>query len=175
MATRIITLAFLSALLAAPHLALAQRLQLEALDRLAERARESVNIDIDPATLNFALPFLQGKGNEQDLKAMLSEIKGIYVRVFEFDRDVDTSNEVAVIRKQLTSPWARLISVGDRQGRELVEIYSWREGDLSGGLAILAAEADELTVVNIVGRVDPSKLGMLRGLGVPGDIPGLGR
>lgn len=175
MATRLITITFLSVLLTVPGLASAQRLQLDALDSLASRAREAVNIDIDPAMLNFALPFLQGKGNEQDIKAMLSEINGIYVRVFEFDGNVDTSNEVATIRKQLTSPWARIVSVDDRRGGELVEIYSWREGDISGGLAILAAESNELTVVNIVGRIDPSKLGMLRGLGVPGNIPGLGR
>jgi hypothetical protein len=167
MATRIVTFAFFAALLATPGQALAQRLQLEALDRLAERAAESVNIDIDPAMLQFALPFLKGDANEQEVKALISQLKGIYVRVFEFNQDIDTSAEVNAIRKQLTSPWTRLISVNDRGGRELVEVYSWRQGDTSGGLAIVAAEADELTVVNIVGPIDPSKLGMLRGLGVP--------
>jgi hypothetical protein len=175
MATRIIRLAFCAALLAAPAPALAQRLQLDALDRLAERASESVNIDIDPAMLQFALPFLKGGANEQEVKALVAQLKGIYVRVFEFNQDIDTSSEVSAIRKQLTSPWARLISVDDKQGRELVEIYSWRQGDASGGLAILVAESNELTVVNIVGPIDISKLGALRGLGVPDGIPGLGR
>jgi hypothetical protein len=167
MATRIITLALSALLLAAPGQAFAQRLQLEALDRLAQRATESVNIDIDPAVLRFALPFLQGQGDEKAVKEMLSELKGIYVRVFEFDGDVDTSNEIAAIRKQLTSPWARLIGVDNKQGRELVEIYSWRQGDASGGLAILAAEGNGLTVVNIVGPFDITKLAALRGLGIP--------
>ena len=167
MATRIISLAFCALLLAAPGQAFAQRLQLEALDRLAPRATESINIDIDPAVLGFALPFLQGQGDEKAVKEMLSQIKGIYVRVFEFDGNVDISNEVAAIRKQLTSPWARLIGVDSKQGRELVEIYSWREGASSGGLAILAAEGNELTVVNIVGPFDISKLAALKGLGIP--------
>ena len=167
MPTRITSLAFCALLLAAPGEALAQRLQLDALDRLAPRARESINIDIDPAMLKLALPFLKGNANEQEIKAMVSSLRGIYVRVFEFDGAVDTSTEVAAIRKQLTSPWARLIGVDSRQGRELVEVYSWREGDASGGLAILAAKDNELTVVNIVGPFDPSKLRFLAGLGVP--------
>lgn len=170
MATRIIALAVFILLLAAPGQALAQRLQLEALDRLSTRARETVNIDIDPGMLKFALPFLQGGGSEPEIKAMLSDLKGIYVRVFEFDGDVDVSNEVTAIRQQLTTPWARLVGVDSRQTRELVEIYSWRQGDSSGGLAILAADGRQLTVVNIVGPFDPSKLAALRGLGIP-DVP----
>lgn len=167
MATRITTLALFAAVLAAPGQASAQRLQLESLDRLAERAVESVNIDIDPAMLQFALPFLKGSGNEQDVKALISQLRGIYVRVFEFNQDIDISTEVSAIRKQLTSPWTRLMSVDSKGDRELVEIYTWRQGDASGGLAIVAAEANELTVVNIVGPLDLSKLPLLRGLGVP--------
>ena len=171
MATRISLLAFSALLLVAPGAAQAQRLELGSLNRLAERAEESVNIDLDPALLRFALPFLNGQGDEKEIKAMLSELKGIYVRVFEFREDVDMSAELTAIRKQLSTPrWARLIGVDSKQGRELVEVYSWRDGDASGGLAILAAEANELTVVNIVGPFDIQKLRMLKCLGVP-DLP----
>ena len=168
MATRITLLAFGALLLAAPGPALAQRLELDSLNRLADRASESVNIDLDPALLRFALPFLNGQGDEKAIKAMLSELKGIYVRVFEFNQNVDLSTELNAIRKQLSGPrWARLVGVDNKRDREIVEIYSWRDGDASGGLAILAAEANELTVVNIVGPFDISKLGALKGLGVP--------
>ncbi len=168
MTTRIVSLAFCALLLAVPGHAFAQRLQLDALDRLAERATESVNIDLDPAVLRFALPFLKGQGDEQAVKEILSQLKGIYVRVFEFDGNVDMSSELNTLRKQLSLPgWSRLVGVDSKREREVVEIYSWREGTASGGLAILTAEGNELTVVNIVGPFDISKLGALKGLGVP--------
>ncbi|MNC87747.1 hypothetical protein D3C83_34990 [compost metagenome] len=87
--------------------------------------------------------------------------------MFEFSENVDTSGEMSAIRKQLTTPWTRLLSVDTKNDRALVEIYTWRQGDASGGLAILAAEGNELTVVNIVGAIDLAKLPMLRGLGIP--------
>jgi hypothetical protein len=172
MKTRIIVSTSLAVLLLAPAGARAQRLQLDSLDRLAPAATEKVNIDIDPAMLKFAISFLKnGQGNEAAIKKMVSELKGIYVRSFEFDRDVDVSSDLDPIRKQLSGGrWARLISFDNKADRESVEIYSWREGDASGGLAILVAERNEVTVVNIVGPFDLSTLPALRGLGVP-DIP----
>ena len=168
MTTRSILPAVLALVLAAPGAALAQRLQLDALDRLADRAAESVNIDLDPALLRLGLAFLKADGDEKELKAMLSAIKGIYVRAFEFATDVDISNELNGIRKQLMTPgWARLVGVDSKRDGEIVEIYSWQQGDASGGLAIIAAERNEVTVVNIVGPFDITKLAALRGLGIP--------
>jgi hypothetical protein len=155
-------------LLAAPAAAQAQRLQLDSLERLASVANEKVNIDIEPAMLQLVVPFLKGSADEAAIKKMLSQLKGIYVRSFEFDRDVDVSSDLDPIRKQLTTgSWTRLIGVDNKSERESVEIYSWREGDASGGLAILVAERSEVTVVNIVGPFDLSMLAGLRGLGVP--------
>jgi hypothetical protein len=168
MTTRTTILAFLALLFAAPGSALAQRLQLDALNRLADRASESVNIDLDPALLRIGLLFMKGDAEEKELKALLSGLKGIYVRAFEFATDVDISNELNGIRKQLMTPgWTRLVSVDSKRDGEVVEIYSWLEGNASGGLAIIAAERNEVTVVNIVGPFDIAKLAALKGLGIP--------
>ncbi len=168
MTTRFILPAVLALVLAAPGAALAQRLQLDALNRLADRADESVNIDLDPALLRLGLAFLKADGDEKELKAMLSALKGIYVRAFAFASDIDISNELNAIRKQLMTPgWARLVSVDSKRDGEIVEIYSWQQGDASGGLAIIAAERNEITVVNIVGPFDITKLPALKGLGIP--------
>ena len=154
-------------LLVAPASALAQgaQLQLGHLDRLASQAAESVNVTIEPAMLKLASAFLKGDREQAALKEMLSGLKGVYVRSFEFEREnVYTPADVDAIRKQLTAPgWERLVTVDSKRDRELVEIYSWREGNGSGGLAILVAEPKELTVVNIVGPFDLAKLGALQG------------
>ncbi len=79
---------------------------------------------------------------------------------------------------QLKAPWSRIVSINSRQERERVEVYMWRESDQPGGLAVLVSEPRELTVVNIIGRIDLAQLAELRGvLGIPdvlGTIPGAG-
>ena len=167
MKTRIILVTALAVVLLAPVGAQAQRLQLDSLDRLKPMASESVNIDLDPGLLKFALGFLKGP-DDADAKQMLSELKGIYVRSFEFTSAVDSARDLDPIRKQLaTGSWVRLVGVDSKREGGMVEIYSWRQGDTSGGLAIVAAEPNEVTVVNIVGAFDLSRLGALKGLGVP--------
>lgn len=178
-----ITIAMWLCLLVGPASALAQgaRLQLDHLDRLASEAAQSVNIAIDPAMLKLASAFLKAEGEQAALKAMLAEVKGIYVRSLEFERqNAYTSDDVNRVREQLTAPgWARLVTVDSKRDGELVEIYSWRQGTESGGLAILVVEPMELTVVNIVGPLDLTKLALLQGnFGIPRlpvDAPPAGR
>jgi hypothetical protein len=167
-----ITMTVWAFLLIGPASALAQgaRLQLDHLDRLAGQAAESVNVTIDPAMLQLASAFLKTEGEQAALKQTLAGVKGIYVRSFEFEREnAYTPDDVSAIRKQLMVPgWARLVTVDSKRDRELVEVYSWREGNQSGGLAILVAEPMELTVVNIVGPIDLTTLGALQGnFGIP--------
>jgi hypothetical protein len=148
----------------------AARLQLDHLDRLGSQAAESVNVSIDPAMLKLAGAFLKAEGEDGAVKDLLAGVTGIYVRSFEFDRDsAYTPDDVSAIRKQLTAPkWERLVNVDSKRDRELVEVYSWREGNQSGGLVVLVVEPMELTVVNIVGPIDLTKLAALQGsFGIP--------
>jgi hypothetical protein len=120
--------------------------------------------------LGIAAGILKGDGDQAAAKQLLSGLKGIYIRSFEFNREnAYTMDDVDRIRKQLTAPgWSKFISVDSKRDRELVEIYSWQEGGASGGLAILVAEPMELTIVNIVGPIDLSKLPLLQGqFGIP--------
>jgi hypothetical protein len=170
----------LALLLAAPAATLAQvpapppgagaRLQLDQLDRLAAQATETVNITIDPAMLKFAGGLLRNDRQNDAAMAMLNDIQGIYIRSFEFAQEnAYTQADVDAIRRQLAAPgWARLVEVDSKQDGELVQIYGWREGNQTGGLAILVAEPKELTVVNIVGPIDLTRLGALQGqFGIP--------
>lgn len=163
------TIALLTVLLAAPAAASAQRLQLDSLDRFAGRAAETVNLTISSEMLRFAGAFMKGQGDEAQVKELLSELKGIYVRAYEFDEDQNYGAELDAVRKQLTAPgWAPLVSVDSKRAREIVEIYHWPDGKGSGGMAILVAEPRELVIVNIVGAIDLEKLRLLQGqFGIP--------
>ena len=167
-------------LLIAPAGALAQgaRLQLDHLDRLAAKAAETVNIAIDPPMLKLASSFMTGAGDDDSIKELLAGLRGIYVKVFEFEHEnAYTADDVNAVRKQLArAEWLRLVTVDSKRDGELVEIYSWRERGQSGGLAVLVAEPRELTVVNIVGPIDLEKLGKLQGqFGIPRVPAGAGR
>jgi hypothetical protein len=147
-----------------PRAALAQgaRLQLGHLDRLAEKAEETVDVTVDAAMLKETAGFLAGKGSDTvKAQQMLQGITGIYVKSFEFNApNAYTEADVDIIRKQLAGPgWSRI--VGIREKGELTEIYLWKERDTNGGLAVISAEPNELTIVNIVGRVDLGSLGAL--------------
>jgi len=152
------------AALLAPRAAYAQgaRLQLDHLNKLAEKATETVDVSADTAMLKQAAGFLAGKGSDTEkMQQLLGGITGIYVKSFEFDApNMYAQSDVEAIRKQVSgSGWSRVVSV--REKGELNEIYFWTDRDTTGGLAVISAEANELTVVNIVGRVDLASLGAL--------------
>ncbi len=152
---------------------LAQDVKLPAsLDRLAEKASEAVDVTLDGKMLEFAGKFLSGKDpDEAKVKKMLTGLKGIYVRAFEFDKEGEYSPaDVEAIRSQLRGPgWSRMVGVVSKKDRENADVYMKLDnnGQL-GGLLILAAEPKELTVVNIVGTISLDDLSELGGhFGVP--------
>jgi hypothetical protein len=62
------------------------RLQLDHLNKLAEKASETVDVSADVAMLKQAAGFLAGKGSDTDeLHRLLDGITGIYVKSFEFE------------------------------------------------------------------------------------------
>ena len=140
-----------------PGLVVAQspKLQLDHLNRLAEKASSIVNIDLDEAMLQQTAGFLAGKNaDEQKVRTLLTGLKGIAVRSFEFKTPgAYSASDVEQIQKQLNgAKWVRIVSVHEKD--ETTDIYFFREGNQNGGLVVLNAEPLELTVVNIVGRVD---------------------
>jgi len=150
--------------------ALAQEVQISHLDRLADRAEEVVNVDITPSMLGFISSWIPA--NDPDaaaVKLLVAGLKAIRVRVFDFGREnVYTPDDISTIRKQLTGPrWAKMVTVDSKRDKEIVDVYFWMENDKVGGLFVLVAEATQLTVVNIVGPIDPSKLPALQKIGVP--------
>ena len=138
------------------------RLQLDHLNKLADKAKETVDVTVDAAMLKETAGFLAGKGSDSEkVHQVIEGITGIYVKSFQFGvPDAYTEADVETIRKQVSgSGWSRVVGV--RGKRELTEIYFWKERDTNGGLVVIAAQPNELTVVNIVGRVDLASLGAL--------------
>ena len=107
------------AALLVPRAALAQgaRLQLDHLNKLAEKATETVDVSADTAMLKQAAGFLAGKGSDTEkMQQLLGGITGIYVKSFEFDApNMYAESDVEAIRKQVSgSGWSRVVSVREK-------------------------------------------------------------
>ena len=146
------------------------KLQMAHLDHLATKASETVDVNIDERLIQIAAKVFNDKDeDEAQIKKLVTGLKGIYVKSFEFENENAYSPaDIESIRLQLKgAAWSRLVNVtSKREG--IVEVYLALSGENVIGLAVLSAEPKELTVVNIVGPVDLQKLAKLEGnLGIP--------
>lgn len=161
--------------MALPGVAQAGKLELKGLDKLADKAAEVNDITLDGSLLQFAVTMMR-KSDDPDaaqVVELIKDLKGIYVKNFEFDTPGQYSQaDVEAIRSQLTGPgWQRIVTSYTKRNGERDEVYLLKDGNKINGITVLVAEARELTVVNIVGAIDPEKLGELSGhFGIPDEI-----
>ena len=146
-------------------------LQLPDFDSLANKAAETVDITLDAALLGLASGFLDSK-NPQDAAArdVIRGLQGIYVRSYTFDKDFAYPEaDVDQVRKQLAAPGLqKLVMTRDTHEHSKVDIYVCVNQGRACGLAIIASEPREFTIVNIVGAIDLQKLHTLEGkFGIP--------
>ncbi|MDX2034841.1 MAG: DUF4252 domain-containing protein [Blastocatellia bacterium] len=144
-------------------------LQIKQLDRLAEKAADTVEVNLDKKLLQLAARFLDpNKPQEARVRELVGGLDGVYVRVFEFNKPGEYSSaDVEGLRAQLQG-WSKIVGVRSRREGQNVDVHIKYEGERVLGLAIIAANPRELTVVNIVGPIDLEKLSQLQGqFGIP--------
>lgn len=161
-----------TALLSAPSAVRAQDITIPAnIERLGQKAVETVNVTVDGALLQLAGKFLSASDPEQKVvKNLISNLKGIYVRSYEFAGAGEYSEaDLESVRSQLKAPaWSRMASVRSKKEGEDVDVFFRMEKEQIAGLVVIAAQPRELTVVNIVGTINLDELASLGGhLGIP--------
>jgi hypothetical protein len=141
------------------------------LDHLAAKASDSVDLSLNKDMIQFAGKFLNSKNSDEaKAKEMIGGLEGIYIKSFEFDKDGQWNQaDLDQIRNQLKTPeWNRIVGVKSSQDQENAEVWVRTESGKISGLAVLAAEPRELTVVNIVGNISLESLAALGGqMGIP--------
>jgi hypothetical protein len=147
------------------------RLTLPEFSALAQKATESVTITLDPNLLAIAGRFLDSS-DPQDAatKEVIKGLQGIYVRSYTFDQDAAYRQaDIDSVRNQLSAPgWNLLMQTRSRKTRANVDIYIMVQNNQAIGLALIASEPRQFTIVNIVGAIDLDKLHKLEGqFGVP--------
>ena len=141
-----------------------------ALDKLAAKAQETVDVTLDSNMLQLAGKFLSDKDADQaKAKQIVAGLKGITVRTFEFAKEGEYSMaDMDALREQLKAPaWSRIVGVTSKT--ENTEIYlKQAEGSQVGGMVIINAEPKELTIVSLSGTISVADLSALGGqFGIP--------
>ncbi len=143
-------------------------------EQLAPRASKTVEVNLDGNMLSFVRNFLSdSKKDEAEAKRIIGKLKGIYVRQLEFDKEGEYNEaDIEQLRKQVSGAgWQKMVDVrekgkhGDNAG-----VYIRTDGKEMSGLVVLAFEPKEVTIVNIVGVIDPAEL---RALGGKAGIPNI--
>lgn len=161
MKIRLAGIAIVCALLPALGAAQDAQLRLPDFSSLADKAKGSVNISLNPWLLRVAASLMDDKDPDgAATKKLLAGIKSIEVRSYEFDADFAYSaDDIDAVRRQLAAPgWSRLMQVHDRKKSEDVDMYIFTENSRTGGFALIAREPRQFTIVNIVGSISPEDL-----------------
>jgi len=158
----VLTLAIVTAVPAS-----AQKLNLD-FPGLADKADEVVDVTLDASMLRLASKFLSGDSDERAIRDMISGLRGIYVRSYEFAKEGEYDrNLVDRVKSQLGASWKPLVTVRSKT-KENVNIFANMSGENVTGLVIISAEPREFTVVNIDGPIDIERLSSLEGqFGIP--------
>ena len=121
--------------------------------------------------LQFAGKFFDGKDPEEaKVKKLIRGIAGIYIKSFEFKNEgAYLPADLEKVRSQLKAPeWSRIVGVKSGGDGENIEVWVRNENGKVSGVAILASEPRQLTVVNLVGNIDLDSLADLGGhFGIP--------
>ena len=104
------------------------------------------------------------KDDDPELSDMLANIQYVRVQVFPLD-DVD-SDQVMVQAKQMAASlekkgWEIAVRVRDDDEHVYVYLLPGKDNNIEGLVVMVVEEDDEATFVNIVGNVDPAKIGRI--------------
>ena len=149
--------------------AMAQEIKLDQLDHLAAKASETVNLTLDAGLLRMATKMMDDDSDSAEVKKLVSGLKGIAIRSFEFKNDGEyLTADVDTIRAQLKDPeWKRIVQVRSKTDGDS-DVYLHTIAGRIEGVTIINAEPRQLTIVSIMGPIDAEGLKKLGGnFGIP--------
>ena len=163
---------WLALVVALPLCASAQDVKIPAdVQKLSAKAKETVEVNMEGPMLRWAAKFLNAEDPEEKQAARLvANLKGIYVRSFEFSKEGEYSAaDVESLRAQVRGPaWTRVVGVRSETDGDNVDVFFKLEDNKMAGIVVISAEPTELTFVNIVGPLDVDQLAELGGeFGIP--------
>ena len=125
-------------------------------------AEETVEVFIKGPLLKFVAK--ASEYEDPDLASLLNNLKLVKVNVFSLDKfSVDDARNIiqSISKKMDRNKWELMVRA--KEPGEYVEVYTqFGPNDTLTGLVVMAVqEKKEAVFVNIVGEIDPAKLGKL--------------
>lgn len=162
------------------------RIQMDELSRLAAKAQSVKSVALDQSMLQLASGVVAkgeagakgNTGNDQAIRQILGQLKGIYVKDFEFAKPGEYSQaDVSQILCQVQGhSWEQVVSSVDKRTHETAGIYVLHDANTFKAILIVSAKPQELAVVNIVGPINPNDLSHMQGVfGIPNMNTGAGK
>lgn len=149
---------------------------------LEDKAATVIDVAVDRRTLRLAEKFFKDDiPDEKKIKDLIAGIEGIWVKVFEFEKEGEYQpSDYQILKTQIDSNpnWIKLAGVRSKKKDMLnleVSIMT-DENDNLLGVAIIAAEKEHLAVINVIGTFDLAKIRDLSGkFNIPDlELEGLG-
>lgn len=147
-------------------------LRFEKLNGLENKAQDVVEVNIDGKLLDLAKRVMVkvNDPNSKKIAQAISGLKGIYVRVYNFEKENEYNvADVDEIRSQLQSPaWERLANVRSKKNNQKVDVFTMFTGDVMSGVAVVVSDTKSIAVVNVIGPIDIDLLAEMSGkLSIP--------
>jgi hypothetical protein len=141
------------------------------LDKLGAKAKTATNITLEGDSLKLAQNLLGNDGDKDAaaLKSLVASLKGVYVRSWEFAKEgMYTPADLEPFRAYVRAPgWSKIVDVKEEKETSEVFIRPGADNKLAG-VAVIAAEPLEVTVVYIDGSISMEDIGKLSGtLNIP--------
>src|SRR5262245_9770469 len=115
----------------------AQNLQLQIgqLDKLADKASNTVEVNLDKKLLQLAAKVLDSNDPEEaKVKELVKGLEGVFVRVFQFDQPGEYATaDIDSVRSQLQG-WTKIVGVRSRKQGGNVDVHLKYAGEVIQGL-----------------------------------------
>jgi hypothetical protein len=122
------------------------------------KSTASADVTLGPFALWLTRRLMSdGDPEAEQVKRIFQGIKWVRVRSYKLSPGSPLPQaEIAALRRQLSGPgWSRLAETRDKHQGEDVDVYVAQDEHAFRGLAVLCASPEEVTVVNVVGTIDP--------------------
>ena len=141
---------------------LAQQIDLKTLDKFAALAKSKTEINMDEAMLKSAAGFLSDTDKEEAAaKKSTKDLKGFFLRAYEFpQKGMFKIEDLKPLLDQLKAPgWSSFLRA--QEDNEQTEIWMHSTNGKMDGFVLIAAEEEEVVVMNAIGVANLSDLAAL--------------
>jgi hypothetical protein len=114
----------------------------------------TMSLSLGPTTLRFAARFMD---DDPETQALLRSLEGVRVRTYEVHGDVRTitQNFKHMGEKLGKDGWESIMLV--KEEGELTQMYAKFSDSVIKGLTIVSVDDEDVTVVNVMGDLEPSQ------------------